>query len=93
SKASKADSDIAKDLKAQLLLIKNICIILKANLYIEAKLINGVLEMVYNILFEDNQSSPSLSIIVFIEFDNYNSSAVEFTKYKKLVPIYSIQHT
>ncbi|CAG8814800.1 20644_t:CDS:2, partial [Cetraspora pellucida] len=50
----KINIDIAKFLETQLLLTKNMHIMLKTNLYMKLGVVNSALEIVYNILSEDN---------------------------------------
>ncbi|CAG8685784.1 28984_t:CDS:1, partial [Racocetra persica] len=69
--ASKADSDIAKGLEFQILLAKGAHVMFRTNLCVKVGLVNGVIKVVYDILFEKDQGPPSLSVTVFIEFVNY----------------------
>jgi ATP-dependent DNA helicase PIF1 len=93
SEASKADSDVAKGLVAQLLLAKGARVMLRANLWTEAGLVNGSVGIVHGIIFEENQGPPFLPIAVLIQFDNYNGPAIVTTGGMKLVPISPIRHT
>ncbi|CAG8518668.1 6537_t:CDS:2, partial [Racocetra fulgida] len=65
--AKKADSDVAKGLEAQLLLAKNA--------RTEARLVNGSIGTIYDILYNEN-GPPFLLVAVFIAFDNYNGPAI-----------------
>ncbi|GBC46555.2 ATP-dependent DNA helicase PIF1-like [Rhizophagus irregularis DAOM 181602=DAOM 197198] len=89
--ASKADSDTAKGLEAQLLLSKGVRVMLRANLSVETGLVNGSVGTIDDILFQENQGPPSLPIAVLVEFDNYNGPAIISTKGNKVVPITPIR--
>ncbi|CAG8693793.1 19015_t:CDS:2 [Cetraspora pellucida] len=73
--AFKADLDVAKGLKSQILLARGARVMLRANLCVELGLVNGAIGTVHNILFEKDQGLPSLPVAVFVEFDDYNGSA------------------
>jgi ATP-dependent DNA helicase PIF1 len=90
---SKADSDTAKGLEAELLLCKGAQVMLRANLSVETRLVNGSVGTVDDILFQENQGPPSLPIAVLIDFDNYNDPAIISTEGKKVVPIIPIQRS
>ncbi|CAB4422449.1 unnamed protein product [Rhizophagus irregularis] len=60
NEASKADSDTAKGLEAQLLLSKGARVMLRANLSVETGLVNGSVGTIDDILFQENQGPPSL---------------------------------
>jgi len=92
SEARKADSDVAKGLECQLLLARGARVMLRTNLWTEAGLVNGSVGTVQEIIFEENQSPPSLPISVLIEFDNYSGPAI-ITECKRLVPISPIRHS
>ena len=62
--ASKADSNTAKGLEPYLLLARNACIMLRANLWTEAGLVNGLIDVIQEILFEEGKSPPCLPIAV-----------------------------
>src|SRR5436305_6596659 len=80
NEASKADSDTAKGLEAQLLLSKGAWVMLRANLSVEMRLINSSVGMVNDILFQENQGLPSLLIAVLIDFDDYTGPAIISTE-------------
>ncbi|GBC51843.2 ATP-dependent DNA helicase PIF1-like [Rhizophagus irregularis DAOM 181602=DAOM 197198] len=73
---SKADLNLAKELETQLLLARGARVMLRINLWTEIGLVNGSLGTIQEIVFEENQSSPSLPITVLIEFDNYSGLAI-----------------
>ncbi len=54
NEVSKANSDLAKGLKAQLLLVRDAHVIIRANLCVETGLVNGSIRTVDGILFEEN---------------------------------------
>ncbi|RHZ85873.1 hypothetical protein Glove_59g36 [Diversispora epigaea] len=70
NEARKSDSDIAKSLDAQLLLARG--------------LVNGLMGIVREIVFEENQGPSSLPITVLIEFDNYTGPAITTAEEDKL---------
>ncbi|CAG8785802.1 8987_t:CDS:1, partial [Racocetra fulgida] len=91
NEASKADSDVAKGLESQILLARGARVMLRANLCVEAGLVNGAIGTVHDILFEENQRPPFLPIAVFVEFDAYNGSAIVSTESKRTILIPSIR--
>ena len=66
--AKRASSDVAKGLKAELLLAKGCRVMLTANLWTEVGLVNGSMEIIQDILFED-QGPLALSKAVLIKFE------------------------
>ncbi|CAG8785063.1 7610_t:CDS:2, partial [Racocetra fulgida] len=60
TKAKNADSDTANSLKAET----------------EAGLVNGLIGIIQDILFEENQTLPPLHTAVFIIFDDYKGSTI-----------------
>src|SRR2546429_4176917 len=70
NEASKADSDTARGLEAQILLSKGarVMLMLRVNLSVEMRLVNGSVGTVDDILFQENQGSPSLLIAVLVDF-------------------------
>ncbi|CAG8808303.1 20251_t:CDS:2, partial [Cetraspora pellucida] len=91
NEASKADSDMAKGLESQILLAMGTYVMLRANLYVEAWLVNKAIGTIYDILFEENQGPPALPIAVFVKFDAYNSLMIIFMDNKRTIPIPSIR--
>ncbi|GBC15565.1 ATP-dependent DNA helicase PIF1 [Rhizophagus irregularis DAOM 181602=DAOM 197198] len=91
--ASKADPELAKGLEAQLLLARGARVMLRINLWTEVGLVNGSLGTVQEIIFEENQSPPSLPIAVLIEFDNYYGPAIVTEEGKRLVPVSPIRYS
>ena len=51
--ASKADSDTAKGLEPELLLTRNARVMLTANIWVSAGLVNGVMRTITDILFKE----------------------------------------
>ena len=92
TEASKADSDTAKGLEAQLLLARGVRIMLRANLWTEVGLVNGSMGTVCGIMFEENLRPPCLPIAVLVEFDNYAGPAIVNSEGKKVVSISPIRH-
>ena len=92
SEVRKADSDVVKGLECQLLLARGARVMLRTNLWTEAGLVNSSVGTVQEIIFEENQSPPSLPIAILIEFDNYSGPAI-ITECKRLVLISPIRHS
>jgi ATP-dependent DNA helicase PIF1 len=90
--AKHASSDVAKGLEAQLLLAKGCRIMLTANLWTEAGLVNGSMGTVKDILFE-NQGPPALPAAVFIKFDKYNGPTITSAEGYEVVPIVPIKRS
>ena len=93
SEARKADFNVAKGLQACLLLAKGAKVMLRTNLWTEAGLVNGSIGTVEEIVFDENQSPPSLPNSVLIEFNNYSGPAIVTIEGKKLVSIIPVRHT
>ncbi|CAG8690619.1 9574_t:CDS:2, partial [Scutellospora calospora] len=87
NEAKNANSDIANSLEAELLLAKGARIMLTANLWTEAGLVNSSIGTVQGILFEEDQRPPALPTVVFILFDNYRRSTVKMLNGIEVVPI------
>ncbi len=91
--ATKADYNTAKGLEAYLLLARGARIMLRANLWTEVGLVNELIGIIEEILFEEGQRPPSLSIAVLIEFNDYNGPAITTMEGKRVVPILPIRQT
>ena len=83
---------MAKGLEPVLLLAKGARVILTANIWTEAELVNGAIGTIQDILFED-QGPPSLPVAVFIKFDVYERNTITTLKGDKVVPIVPIKRT
>ena len=90
--AKKANSDMAKGLEAELLISKGSRIMLTANLWTEAGLVNGALGTIVDIVFDEN-GPPSLPTAVFVNFDTYEGVTITNTEGIKVVPIGPIKRT
>ena len=90
--AKRADSDVAKGLESSLLISKGCRIMLVANLWIQAGLVNGSMGIVQNILFE-KEGPPALPTAVFIKFENYNRPTITTIEGEEVVPITSIRRS
>ncbi|GBB94109.1 hypothetical protein RclHR1_22940003 [Rhizophagus clarus] len=90
--AKKANSDVAKGLEAQLLLAKDACVMLTANIWTRAGLVNGSIGTIEDILF-DEQKPPSLPIAIFISFEKYEGPTISNSEAVKVVPIIPIKQT
>jgi len=77
---------MAKGLEAELLIAKGSRIMLMANLWTEAGLVNRALGTIVDIVFEEN-GPPSLPTAVFVNFNTYEGVTVTNTKGIKVVPI------
>jgi ATP-dependent DNA helicase PIF1 len=93
NEAKKADSDIAHGLEAKLLLARGARVMLTSNLWTEAGLVNGAIGTVQDILFGEDQGPPSLPVVVFVSFDNYEGPAITSLEGTKVVPIAPIRRT
>jgi hypothetical protein len=62
NEARKADPDIAKGLEPYLLLARGARVMLRANLWTGAGLVNGFVGSVIEIVFKENQDLPSLPV-------------------------------
>ncbi len=90
--AKKANSDVAKGLEAQLLLAKGARVMLTANIWTQAGLVNGSMGIIQDILFEE-QGPPFLLIAVFISFKKYEGPTISNSEGVKVVPIVPIKQT
>ena len=77
---------MAKGLEAELLIAKGSRIMLMANLWTEARLVNRALGTIVDIVFEEN-GPPSLPMAVFVNFNTYEGVTITNTKGIKVVPI------
>ncbi|CAG8500346.1 10199_t:CDS:2 [Racocetra fulgida] len=89
--AKNADSDEAGGLEVELLLSRGASIMLTANLWTEARLVNSSMGTIQDILFEEDQSLPLHPIAVFIIFDNYTGPIISTVNGTKVIPIVPIQ--
>ncbi|CAG8720815.1 17502_t:CDS:1 [Cetraspora pellucida] len=89
--ASKADSNTAKGLEPYLLLARNARIMLRANLWTEAGLVNGSMGVIQEILFEKDKAPPCLPSVLLVEFEDYSGPPIITIENKRLVPIIPIQ--
>ena len=92
AEAKKASSEVAKGLKPQLLLSKNIQIMLMANVWTGAGLVNGSMGVIQDIIFEE-QGPPFLPVVVFIKFEKYKRPTITNLEGVKVVPIMPIKRT
>src|SRR2546423_297683 len=81
---------VAKGLEAQLLLSKGCKVMLIANLWTSAGLVNESMGTIEDILFKD-QGPPALPTAVFIRFEKYNGPTVTNNEGKQVVPIMPIK--
>jgi ATP-dependent exoDNAse (exonuclease V) alpha subunit len=65
---------------------------LTANLWTEARLVNGALGTIVDIVFEEN-GPPSLPTAIFINFDTYEGITITNSEGIKVVPIGPIKRT
>ncbi|CAG8631724.1 7415_t:CDS:2, partial [Paraglomus occultum] len=66
---------MAKGLEAQLFLARGACIMLTANLWTAAGLVNGSMGTVHDIIYND-QGPSYLPTVVFISFDKYKGPTI-----------------
>ncbi len=69
--ASKASNDDAGGLYPVVCIAHGARVMLSANLWVEAGLVNGALGTVQAICYDDNQQPPDLPIAVTVKFDTY----------------------
>jgi hypothetical protein len=91
--AKKADSNTAYGLKAYILLAWDVQVILTANLQTEIGLVNSSTGTIQDIIFQEDQESPSFPISVLISFDNYKDLTIASLEGERVVPISPIRHT
>ncbi len=84
--AKRAESDMAKGLEAELLLAKGAWIMLMANLWMRAGLVNGSMGTIREIIFEED-GPPYLPRAVLISFDHYQGPTITALDGTKVVPI------
>ena len=90
--AKNANSDVAMGLEAELLIAKDCHVMLIANLWTEAGLVNGSMGIVQDVLFEE-QGSPALLKAVFIKFEKYTGPTITTLEGEKVVPIAPIKRS
>jgi len=83
---------VAKGLEAQLLLAKGSRVMLSANIWTEAGLVNGSMGIVQDILFEEH-GPPSLPVAVLVEFEAYKGPTITTLEGNKVVPIVPIKRS
>ena len=91
-KAKKANSKVAKGLKAQLLLAKSARVMLIANFWTEGGLVNGSMGTIDDIIFAET-GPPSLPAVVFVKFDLYEGPSITTPEGDNVVPIVPIKRT
>src|SRR5947207_11229649 len=92
AEAKKASSEVAKGLEPHLLLSKGARIMLTANVWTGAGLVNGSMGVIQDIIFEE-QEPPSLPVVVFIKFEKYEGPTITNLEGVKVVPIVPIKRT
>ncbi len=90
--AKRANLDIAKGFEAELLLAKRLHIMLMANLQTEAGLVNEIMRIIEDILFE-KQELLSLLVAVFIKFDIYERTIITTLEGEKVILIVLVKCT
>jgi ATP-dependent DNA helicase PIF1 len=90
--AKRASSDVAKGLEPQLLLAKGCRVMLTANLWTKAGLVNGSMGTIQDILFEE-QGPPALPTAVLVIFEKYNGPTITTLEGCKVVPIAPIKRS
>ena len=93
NEAKKADSEKANSLEVNILLARGARVMLTVNLQTETGLVNGSLGIVQDLIFREDQGSPSLLIAVLVSFDNYKGPTITSSEGKKVVPIAPIRRT
>lgn len=88
--AKKTKSDAARGLEAELLLAKSVCVMLTANIWTEASLVNGSMGTIQDIIFK-GQGPSSIPVAVLIKFDKYEGPTISNKEGVKVVPIVPIK--
>ena len=83
---------MAKSLEVQLLLAKGARVMLTANIWTQAGLVNGSMGTIQDILFKE-QGPSSLPVVVFISFEKYKGPTILNSEGIKVVPIVPIKRT
>jgi len=91
SEASRADSNTAKGLEAELLLSRNARVMLIANIWISAGLINGAMGTITDILFKEKPKYTFLPAVILVSFNKYNGLTLTNIDGIKVVPIVPIR--
>ena len=90
SEALKANSETAKDLKYELLLVRNVHIMLTINLWISTGLMNGTIGTIIDILYKEKPEHTSLPTVILVSFDKYNGPTLINLEGVSVVPIIPI---
>jgi hypothetical protein len=91
SEASKADSDTAKGLEAELLLARSARVMLTANLWVSTGLVNGAMGTITDILFKEKPEDTSLPTVILVSFDKYHGPTLTKLEGIPVVPITPIR--
>jgi ATP-dependent DNA helicase PIF1 len=91
SEASKADYKTAKGLEAELLLCRNARVMLTANIWVAAGLVNRAIGTIMDILFKEKPENTSLPSVVLVSFDKYHGPTLMNLDGIPVVPIVPIK--
>lgn len=91
--ASKASSDDARGLEAELLLAVGARVMLTMNLWTSHGLVNGSMGTVRDIVFAEGSGPTSLPVAVMVEMDTYSGPAYTDPNGHRVVPIAPARHT
>ncbi|GBC31310.2 ATP-dependent DNA helicase PIF1-like [Rhizophagus irregularis DAOM 181602=DAOM 197198] len=89
--ASKADSETAKGLESELLLARNTRVMLTANLWVGAGLVNGAIGTITDILYKEKAEHTSLPTVILVSFDKYDGPTLTNIEGIPVVPIVPIR--
>ena len=91
--ASKASSDDAKGLEAELLLAVGARVMLTVNVWTSQGLVNGAMGTIRDIVFADGSGPTSLPIAAMVEMDDYSGPAYTDPDGHKVVPITPVRYS
>jgi ATP-dependent exoDNAse (exonuclease V) alpha subunit len=91
SEASKADFETAKGLEAEVLLCRKARVMLTANIWVTAGLVNSAMGTITDILFKEKPEYTSLPAVILVSFDKYNGPTLTNLKNTSVVPIVPIR--
>src|SRR5436190_4169632 len=90
--AKRATTEVAKGLESHLLIAKGSRVMLTANIWTEAGLVNGSMRIVKDIFFEE-QGPLNLPKAFFITFEKYDGPTITNSEGDKVVPIMPIKRS
>ena len=86
-----ANLDIAKGLEPEILLARNARVMLTANLWVAAGLVNGAMGTITDILYKEKLEHTALPTAILVAFDKYNGPTLKNLEGTPVVPIVPIR--